>query len=136
MIHDFLDRHETIVVDDPDVGPVRSTSPTEAFEMQIADDEDGLFHREMDYKTTACGRPIPALGQHRRPQRYEGNLCTACYTPAEIARAAEFNARELEHITGEGKPLYTNGGLEQTAKDWLAEVPPRRSRPTTKKDKP
>ncbi len=121
-------------VEDVEDLPARSTPPTEAFDVQIALD-DGAWHREMDYKVSACGQPIPALGQYKRIQRYEGNLCPICYTPDELARAAEANARELEHLTGPHTPLYTNGGLEKSAKDWLADVPQPRRRPTTKKDK-
>jgi hypothetical protein len=132
-------RHESIahyeadtIVDDVEDPPARSTSPTEAFDVMVMLD-DGAWHREMDYRTTACEKPIPHVGNWKRIQTYDGNLCAVCYSPAELARAAEANAAELERLTGEHPKLFTNGELKQDITDWLTGAPPRRK---PKKDKP
>lgn len=83
---------------DHDSGPVvsRAHADTEDFDVQVMLD-DGEFHREMDYTTTACDQPIPHVGQWRRIQQYEGNLCKrGCYSAPELARAEEANKRAKE----------------------------------------
>jgi hypothetical protein len=129
-------RHESIAYYEPDVTvsdaddpPIRSTPQTEQFDMQVMLD-DGFFHREMDYLTSACDQPIPHFGNWKRVQRLQGNLCPICYTPAELARAAATNAAEREQEAADRKPLHRTGEYEKSASDWIAE--PTKPRTKTK----
>ncbi len=90
MLHDNSSRSS-----DWDSEPLvsRAHADTEDFDMQVMLD-DGQFHREMDYTTTACELPIPHVGMWRRIQKYEGNLCVnGCYSAPELRRAKEANEK-------------------------------------------
>ncbi len=104
-MHDALHRyeHDVHVVDDPEDWHLQLD---EGACVQVMLDTDGMFHREMDHQTTACGEPIPHVGQWRRVKKYEGQLCSVCYTPEEIRKATKANdALEAERHTDE--PLIT-----------------------------
>lgn len=101
-----------------------SRAETEDVPVQVMLD-DGFFHREMDYKTTACDLPIPALGQWRRSNKYEGNLSPdcGCWTAKEVARAREANEAERKIVTGE---------IERVTPDLPEAVQPIRPRKPTR----
>jgi len=97
---------------DADVG-VSVTAPTEDFDMQVMLD-DGFFHREMDYQTSACDKPIPHVGNWRRIQKYEGRLCEdGCYSEAELARAHKRNA-EIKAEQELDEPMFS----DETQEKW------------------
>jgi hypothetical protein len=103
MLHG-LQRYEfdAVVVDDPEDWHQELPEGT-CVQVML---DDGHFHREMDHRVTACGLPIAHVGQWRRAKKYEGNLCSDCYTVRELAEAKKANdAAEAERHTDE--PLIT-----------------------------
>jgi len=96
-----------------DTDGINITAPTEDIDMQVMLD-DGFFHREMDYTTTACDKPIPHVGQWRRNQKYEGPFCEeGCYSKPEIARAKKRNA-EIKADENDEDPMHD----EETRLKW------------------
>ena len=110
-----------------------SRAETEDVAVQVMLD-DGFFHREMDYRTTACDLPIPSLGQWRRPNKYDGNLCKrGCWSKVEIERAEAENLRErnLDHVftdTGEHAKLDRETGEAKRPPVLPSGLPPRKPR--------
>jgi hypothetical protein len=92
-MHDFLDRHvDTLVVDDPDIQPVRRRSQTE-LTMQVL--MGGVWHRRKpNLANTACGQPIASQFCPLRREALADPLCGTCFTESERADAAERTSSE------------------------------------------
>jgi hypothetical protein len=92
---------ETVVVGDPDE-PQPSIAigraPSEDLTMQVRL-EDGWHRKLVDVDETACEKPFRIAGVHTRREQLthsNGPLCTVCFTPRELRRATENDARSAE----------------------------------------
>lgn len=92
---------ETHAVQEEEDEVVIARTATEEVTVQVMLD-DGFWHREADWQTTACDLPI-RKPIDRRPKRYEGRLCRCgCWSQSELDRAAASNVVDMEEReTGE-----------------------------------
>jgi len=126
--HSNAARFETIVMDDPD-DAWRPPRELEEVDVQIRLD-DGAYHRIATLTNTACGEVINLrLQQEQRRQKYEGHLCTSCYSPFELALTKTTNTA-LAAEAPATKPLHVTGEQDRKIQEWLSAPPkpPRRKR--------
>jgi hypothetical protein len=112
---------ETVVVDDPDEQPrpVRGRVSTGELTVHVL---SGVWHRRMpDGSETSCGEELMPRHMAFLPTRREdavfgtadlveplGTLCEECFTPRELAKAAEKERERVERDDAQYEAFWRN----------------------------